>query len=116
MVVFKCFILYFLQRQIDLVTLIQLYCDALRKLLATTHFDSGDANFDITSDSDSDVAIDMGALAASVAAIQLFLLPGKAETAVSEAIGETNLLELLVGLPQGIKVRGSTSITALTLT
>lgn len=94
-----------MQRQIDLVTLIQLYCDALRKLLATTHFDSGDANFDITSDSDSDVAIDMGALAASVAAIQLFLIPGKAETAVSEAIGETNLLELLVGLPQGIKVR-----------
>lgn len=94
-----------LQRQIDLVTLIQLYCDALQQLLATKHFDSGDANFDITSDSDSDVVIDMNALSASVAGVQLFLPPGNAGTAVSEAIGETNLLELLIGLPQSIKVR-----------
>lgn len=51
------------------------------------------------------MAIDMGALASSVAAVQLFLTPGKEESAISEAIGETNLLELLIGLPQGIKVR-----------
>lgn len=96
---------FFVQRQIDLVTLIQLYCDALQQLLATTHFDSGAASFDITSDTDSDVAIDMGALSASVAAVQLFLAPGAATgaAAVSEAIGETNLLELLIGLPQVIQ-------------
>lgn len=50
------------------------------------------------------MAIDMAALASSVAAVQLFLTPGKEESAISEAIGETNLLELLIGLPQGIKV------------
>ncbi|XP_001983501.2 neurobeachin-like protein 1 isoform X2 [Drosophila grimshawi] len=92
------------ERQIDLVTLIQLYCDALQLLLATKHFDSGVASFDITSDSDSDVAIDMNALSASVAAIQLFLPAiGNGASAVCEAISETNLLELLIGLPQSIK-------------
>ncbi|KAL7731998.1 hypothetical protein ACLKA6_015762 [Drosophila palustris] len=91
------------ERQIDLVTLIQHYCDALQQLLATKHFDSGDANFDITSDSDSDVAIDVNALATTVAGVQLFLPAGNAATAVGEAIGETNLLELLIGLPQSIK-------------
>lgn len=52
------------------------------------------------------MAIDMAALSVSVAAVQLFLSPAKGETAISEAIGETNLLELLIGLPQSIKVRG----------
>lgn len=93
-----------LQRQIDLVTLIQLYCDALQQLLATTHFDSGAASFDITSDTDNDVAIDMTALSASVAAVQLFLNSNAHGGDVCEAIGETNLLELLIGLPQSIRV------------
>ncbi|XP_015015894.2 neurobeachin-like protein 1 isoform X1 [Drosophila mojavensis] len=91
------------ERQIDLVTLIQLYCDALQQLLATTHFASGAASFDITSDTDSDVAIDMTALSASVAAVQLFLNRDARGGDVSEAIGETNLLELLIGLPQSIR-------------
>ncbi|XP_034109719.1 neurobeachin-like protein 1 isoform X1 [Drosophila albomicans] len=94
------------ERQIDLVTLIQLYCDALQQLLATTLFDSDAASFDITSDSDSDATIDVNALASSVAAVQLFLSPNKGQrttAAVSEAIAETQLLELLIGLPQSIK-------------
>ncbi|ALC44024.1 CG43367 [Drosophila busckii] len=91
------------ERQIDLVTLIQLYCDALQQLLATKQFDSGAASFDITSDADNDMTIDMNALAASVAAVQLFLQNGSAKATVSEAIVETNLLELLTNLPESIK-------------
>ncbi|XP_034121153.1 neurobeachin-like protein 1 isoform X2 [Drosophila guanche] len=87
------------ERQIDLVTLVQLYCDALQELLATKHFDSGDINFDIASDADQDVAIDMAALSETVAAVKLFLNGGED---ISEAIGETNLLELLTNLPKSI--------------
>lgn len=89
------------QRQIDLVTLVQLYCDALQELLATKHFDSGDANFDIASEADQDVVIDMAALSCTVAAVKLFLT-GDADVS-SEAICDSNLMELLIGLPKVIK-------------
>ncbi|XP_017126991.1 neurobeachin-like protein 1 isoform X3 [Drosophila elegans] len=88
------------ERQIDLVTLVQLYCDALQELLATKHFDSGDANFDIASDADQDVAIDMAALSSSVAAVKLFVA---GDAGVSEAIADSNLLELLTSLPKRIR-------------
>ncbi|KPU78624.1 uncharacterized protein Dana_GF10562, isoform B [Drosophila ananassae] len=88
------------ERQIDLVTLVQLYCDALQELLATKHFESGDANFDIASDADQDVAIDMSALSSTVAAVKLFL--GR-DSAACEAIVETNLLEILTNLPKLIQ-------------
>ncbi|XP_044313954.1 neurobeachin-like protein 1 isoform X2 [Drosophila rhopaloa] len=88
------------ERQIDLVTLVQLYCDALQELLATKHFDSGDANFDIASDADQDVAIDMAALSSTVAAVKFFVA---GDAAVSEAIADSNLLELLTSLPKLIK-------------
>ncbi|EDW34755.1 GL12834 [Drosophila persimilis] len=85
------------ERQIDLVTLVQLYCDALQELLATKHFESGDINFDIASEEDQDVVIDMAALSDTVAAVKLFLTGGED---ISESIGETNLLELLTNLPK----------------
>ncbi|XP_052847788.1 neurobeachin-like protein 1 isoform X5 [Drosophila gunungcola] len=88
------------ERQIDLVTLVQLYCDALQELLATKHFDSGDANFDIASDADQDVAIDMAALSSSVAAVKFFVA---GDAGVSEAIADSNLLELLTSLPKLIR-------------
>ncbi|XP_016965491.1 neurobeachin-like protein 1 isoform X2 [Drosophila biarmipes] len=88
------------ERQIDLVTLVQLYCDALQELLATKHFDSGDANFDITSDADQDVAIDMAALSSTVAAVKFFVI---GDAGVSEAIADSSLLELLTSLPKLIK-------------
>nr|NP_647869.3 uncharacterized protein Dmel_CG43367, isoform D [Drosophila melanogaster]AAF47858.3 uncharacterized protein Dmel_CG43367, isoform D [Drosophila melanogaster] len=88
------------ERQIDLVTLVQLYCDALQELLATKHFDSGDANFDITSDADQDVAIDMAALSSTVAAVKFFVT---GDAGVSEAVSDSNLLELLTNLPKLIK-------------
>ncbi|XP_017135675.1 neurobeachin-like protein 1 isoform X1 [Drosophila miranda] len=85
------------ERQIDLVTLVQLYCDALQELLATKHFDSGDISFDIAIEEDQDVVIDMAALSDTVAAVKLFLTGGED---ISESIGETNLLELLTNLPK----------------
>ncbi|XP_036671789.3 neurobeachin-like protein 1 isoform X2 [Drosophila suzukii] len=88
------------ERQIDLVTLVQLYCDALQELLATKHFDSGDANFDIASDADQDVAIDMAALSSTVSAVKFFVT---GDAGVSEAIADSNLLELLTSLPKLIK-------------
>ncbi|EDW93372.2 neurobeachin-like protein 1 isoform X3 [Drosophila yakuba] len=88
------------ERQIDLVTLVQLYCDALQELLTTKHFDSGDANFDITSDADQDVAIDMSALSSTVAAVKFFVT---GDAGVSEAVSDSNLLELLTNLPKLIK-------------
>ncbi|KQS43568.1 neurobeachin-like protein 1 isoform X1 [Drosophila erecta] len=88
------------ERQIDLVILVQLYCDALQELLTTKHFDSGDANFDISSDADQDVAIDMSALSSTVAAVKFFVT---GDAAVSEAVLDSNLLELLINLPKLIK-------------
>ncbi|XP_043650121.1 neurobeachin-like protein 1 isoform X1 [Drosophila teissieri] len=88
------------ERQIDLVTLVQLYCDALQELLTTKHFESGDANFDITSDADQDVAIDMSALSSTVAAVKFFVT---GDAGVSEAVSDSNLMELLTNLPKLIK-------------
>ncbi|XP_068150111.1 LOW QUALITY PROTEIN: neurobeachin-like protein 1 [Drosophila tropicalis] len=93
------------ERQIDLVTLIELYCDALQKLLATKHFDSGDPNFDIASDEadDEDGTIDMSALSSTVTAVKLFLDGKSTVEAVNEAIAVTNLLEILTSLPKLIQ-------------
>ncbi|XP_030380341.1 neurobeachin-like protein 1 isoform X2 [Scaptodrosophila lebanonensis] len=92
------------ERQIDLVTLIQHYCDVLRKLLATTNFDSGVANFEIASDSEtSDVTIDMNALSATVGTMHIFLGDASNEAIVCDAINETSLLDLLVSIPKLIK-------------
>ncbi|XP_067645670.1 neurobeachin-like protein 1 isoform X2 [Eurosta solidaginis] len=93
------------ERQIDLVTLIQLYCDALQTLLTTDHFISSvSATFEIASDEESsDVIIDVNALTATVENVCLFLVDGVKAEIICEAIAETTLVDALINIPKHIK-------------
>ncbi|XP_039966909.1 neurobeachin-like protein 1 isoform X2 [Bactrocera tryoni] len=92
------------ERQIDLVTLIQLYCDALQTLLTTDHFLSGNSvAFEIASDDEaSDVIVDVNALAATVENVCLFLVDVVKAHVICEAISETALVDTLISIPKQI--------------
>uniref|UniRef100_A0A0K8W1H1 Neurobeachin-like protein 1 n=1 Tax=Bactrocera latifrons TaxID=174628 RepID=A0A0K8W1H1_BACLA len=93
------------ERQIDLVTLIQLYCDALQTLLTTDHFLSGNSvAFEIANDdAASDVIVDVNALAATVENVCLFLVDVVKAHVICEAISETALVDTLISIPKQIK-------------
>ncbi|TMW42844.1 hypothetical protein DOY81_012078, partial [Sarcophaga bullata] len=94
------------ERQIDLITLIKLYCDVLDELLKTDNF-HGDTvdNFDICSD-DSDSnnqTIDVNALDSTVDNISVFLSDVHSALFICEAIEETNLVDILISIPKYVK-------------
>ncbi|XP_011184852.2 neurobeachin-like protein 1 isoform X2 [Zeugodacus cucurbitae] len=93
------------ERQIDLVTLIQLYCDALQTLLTTDHFLNGNSvAFEIASDDEaSDAIVDVNALAATVENVCLFLADVVKAHIICEAISETALVDALISIPKQIK-------------
>ncbi|XP_054734864.1 neurobeachin-like protein 1 isoform X2 [Anastrepha obliqua] len=93
------------ERQIDLVTLIQLYCDAIQALLNTDHFTSGNgAAFEIASDDEaSDMIVDVNALAVTVENVCLFLADGPKAQIICETIAETALVDTLISIPKQMK-------------
>lgn len=96
----------FLQRQIDLITLLKLYCDVLDDLLRTDNFHqtNGD-NFDISCD-DNDgpaEAIDVYALDSSVDNIGVFICEAPSSSFICEAIEETNLVDILISIPKSVR-------------
>ncbi|KAM7358806.1 neurobeachin-like protein 1 isoform 2-T3 [Cochliomyia hominivorax] len=98
------------ERQIDLITLIKLYCDVLDKLLKTDMFvrTNGDT-FDIGPSSSSndndpnDQTIDVKALDSSVDNINIFLSDVYSSLYICEAIEETNLVDILISIPKYVK-------------
>lgn len=97
---------FFFQRQIDLITLIKLYCDVLDELLKTDNFHNDTVdNFDICSD-DSDAnnqTIDVNALDSTVDNINVFLSDVHSALFICEAIEETNLVEILISIPKCVR-------------
>lgn len=94
------------QRQIDLITLIKLYCDVLDELLKTDNFHQTAVDtFDIASDDNdtNDQTIDVNALETSVDNISIFLSDTTSSAHICEAIEETNLVDILIAIPKSVK-------------
>ncbi|XP_073843399.1 neurobeachin-like protein 1 isoform X2 [Musca autumnalis] len=97
------------ERQIDLVTLIKLYCDVLEELLKTDNFQkNADATFNIAADDNdddpnNDQTIDVNALEASIDNINVFLCDASTSVNICEAIEDTNLVDILIAMPKSIK-------------
>ncbi|KNC29634.1 hypothetical protein FF38_00632 [Lucilia cuprina] len=95
------------ERQIDLVTLIKLYCDVLDELLKTEIFQRLTVDtFDIGSDDNDpnyDQTIDVNALDSSVDNISVFLADVQSSSYICEAIEETNLVDILISIPKYVK-------------
>lgn len=96
-----------LQRQIDLVTLIKLYCDVLDELLKTDNFLKNAVDtFNIApddNDPNNDQTIDVNALNSSVDNINVFLCDDASSSHVCEAIEDTNLVDILIAIPKSVK-------------
>ncbi|XP_075164730.1 neurobeachin-like protein 1 isoform X1 [Haematobia irritans] len=95
------------ERQIDLITLIKLYCDVLDDLLKTNNFQqSAVDSFNITTednDSIESTVLDVNALEASVDNINVFLSDASTSLAICDAIEETNLVDILIAMPKSVK-------------
>lgn len=99
------FNLRLLQRQIDLVTLIKLYCDVLEQLMTTEHFRQTGDSFDISSDDvdANDLTIDVNALESTVDNVCVFLTDNTSASYICEAIEETSLMDVLISIAKKIK-------------
>ncbi|KAL9909105.1 neurobeachin-like protein 1 isoform 2-T2 [Glossina fuscipes fuscipes] len=93
------------ERQIDLVTLIKLYCDVLEQLMTTEHFRQTGDTFDISSDDvdANDLTIDVNALESTVDNVCVFLTDNTSASYICEAIEETSLMDVLISIPKKIK-------------
>lgn len=91
------------ERQIDLLTMCQLYLDVINTLLKTKQFLTKpfDEKFDIGSNEDS--CIDLNSLSAVIDNIECMLSEKQSRTQISYAIVETNFIDVLTNIPKQIK-------------
>ncbi|KFB43539.1 AGAP003395-PA-like protein [Anopheles sinensis] len=92
------------QRQIDLLTIFQLYIGAIRDLLTTDHFlakGSPVASFELSHDDDN--YIDIGALGAAIASVQEFIPEHSNKLILCNALFEAKFLSHLVQIPEQVK-------------
>uniref|UniRef100_A0A182N771 DUF4704 domain-containing protein n=1 Tax=Anopheles dirus TaxID=7168 RepID=A0A182N771_9DIPT len=92
------------QRQIDLLTIFQLYIGAIRELLTTEHFlpkSSSIGNFELSHDDDN--YLDVGALCASVAVVREFIPDHANKLILCNALFEAKFLASLVQIPEQVK-------------
>ena len=94
-----------LQRQLDIGTLIQFYCDALNDLLASEHFQMPTNAFEICEEN-NDSTIDVNALQSTVDTVKTFAL----KSSNTDLYVESALLDVLLKIPQAIKVSYTTLI------
>lgn len=97
----------YLQRQIELVTIIQQYCDAIIELMKTTHFCRQETKrepFEIASDS-AEFPIDVNGLIATVDTVRDFISEPESRHHISNALIETNIIEIFITIPNNTKVR-----------
>uniref|UniRef100_A0AAG5CUG9 DUF4704 domain-containing protein n=1 Tax=Anopheles atroparvus TaxID=41427 RepID=A0AAG5CUG9_ANOAO len=92
------------QRQIDLLTIFQLYIGAIRDLLMTAHFlakNSSVDSFELSHDDDN--YIDIGALCAAIASVQEFIPEHSNKLILCNALFEAKFLSNLVQIPEQVK-------------
>lgn len=91
------------ERQIDLITMCQLYLDVINTLLKTKQFLTKpfDEKFDIASNENG--CIDLNSLSAVIDNIECMLSEKQSRTQISYAIVEANFIEILANIPRQIK-------------
>nr|XP_040227141.2 neurobeachin-like protein 1 isoform X2 [Anopheles coluzzii] len=92
------------QRQIDLLTIFQLYIGSIRDLLTTEHFlpkSSSVGSFELSHDDDN--YIDVSALCAAVAIIRDFIPDHANKLILCNALFEAKFLANLVQIPEQVK-------------
>uniref|UniRef100_A0A182K234 DUF4704 domain-containing protein n=1 Tax=Anopheles christyi TaxID=43041 RepID=A0A182K234_9DIPT len=92
------------QRQIDLLTIFQLYIGSIRDLLTTEHFltkSSSVGSFELSHDDDN--YIDVGALCAALAIIRDFIPDHANKLILCNALFEAKFLANLVQIPEQVK-------------
>ncbi|XP_058062662.1 neurobeachin-like protein 1 isoform X2 [Anopheles bellator] len=92
------------QRQIDLLTIFQLYIGSIRELLTTEHFLSkslSTESFEVSHENDN--YIDVGALCASIATIEEFVPEHANKLILCNALFEAKFLSNLVQIPEQTK-------------
>ncbi|XP_055373526.1 neurobeachin-like protein 1 isoform X2 [Condylostylus longicornis] len=91
------------ERQIELVTIIQLYSDAIFNLLKIEHFknkkNQTTSHFEIIADETSEIPVDVTALQATIENVNLFLLNQSDPDYICSVIFETNLVDILISVP-----------------
>ncbi|XP_037907722.1 neurobeachin-like protein 1 isoform X2 [Hermetia illucens] len=93
------------ERQIELVTIIQQYCDAIIELMKTTHFCRQETKrepFEIASDS-AEFPIDVNGLIATVDTVRDFISEPESRHHISNALIETNIIEIFITIPNNTK-------------
>lgn len=98
-----------LQRQIELVTICQLYIEAVESLLRTNHFitKSMSEKFEIShddADDDAEDYIDPSALVTSVGIVRLLLSRPQCSRSICAALIEVHFIQTLCAIPKKIKV------------
>ncbi|XP_053679026.1 neurobeachin-like protein 1 [Anopheles nili] len=92
------------QRQIDLLTIFQLYIGSIRDLLMTDHFMascSSAASFELSHDDDN--CLDIGAISAAIQTIQEFIPDHSNKLILCNALFEAKFLAQLVQIPEQVK-------------
>uniref|UniRef100_A0A182W0M1 DUF4704 domain-containing protein n=1 Tax=Anopheles minimus TaxID=112268 RepID=A0A182W0M1_9DIPT len=92
------------QRQIDLLTIFQLYIGSIRDLLSTEHFltkCSSVGSFELSHDDDN--YIDVGALCSALAIIREFIPDHSNKLILCNALFEAKFLANLVQIPEQVK-------------
>lgn len=92
------------ERQIDLVTVFQMYLDVIFNLLKTHQFDRRpfDEKFNVQADDDDDY-IDLNALTATIDNIAAFSLEEQSRLQICSGVVDANFIPTLAGIPKRIQ-------------
>lgn len=90
------------ERQIEMLTVFQLYLEVIFTLLKTHQFDRRPFQEKFNLDADTDDYIDLGALSAVIDNIALFLSENQSRLSISAIIIEANYIATLAGIPKRI--------------
>lgn len=94
-------------RQIEMLTILQLYLDAIRELLKTDRFTSArtfEASFEISQDSEDDDCVDVNALGSLIYNLADMLRDPESRGQISGTIYEANFIPLLIDIPKQIQI------------
>lgn len=96
-----------MQRQIDLLTILQNYAQSIEKLLTITHFNKNANDSEkfqlLDDDGATNTCLDVNALNLSIQNVESFLANSVNKTIMGSIIYEAKLIPLLIGIPESVK-------------
>lgn len=93
-------------RQIEMLTILQLYLDAIRELLKTDRFTTSrtfESSFEISQETDNDDCIDVNALGSLILNLGDMLCEPESRIQICGTILEANFIPLLIDIPNQIQ-------------